>query len=42
MFKVSLFTAKSETGLQSFVLAIHQWEMNPEQDAPQNSIKMQK
>ena len=28
--KVSLLTAKFETGLQSFVLAIRHWEINPD------------
>ena len=37
--KVSLLTAKSENGSQSFILVIHHWEMNPDQDAHQTSIK---
>ena len=33
MAKVSLLTAKFETGFQSFILAIRHQEMNPDQDA---------
>ena len=35
MVKVSLLTAKSKTGFQSFVLTICNWEINPDQDALQ-------
>ena len=28
-----LLTAKSETGFQSFILAIHYWKINPDQNA---------
>ena len=40
MDKVWLLITQSETGFQSFVLAICHWEMNPDQDADQTSIKM--
>ena len=39
MAKVSLLSAKSETGFQSFILVIY-LEMNPDQDAYQTSNKM--
>ena len=31
---------KSEIGFHSFILTIRHWEMNPNQDAHQTSIKM--
>ena len=31
--------AKSETGLQSYVLVTRHWQLNPDQDAHQTSIK---
>ena len=40
MTKLSLLTAKSETGFQSFILAIGHWEMDPDQNANQTLIKM--
>ena len=40
IFKVSLLTTESEPGFESSVLAIRNWEMNPDQDAYQSSIKM--
>ena len=40
MAKVSLLTAKSETGFQNFILAIRQLKMNPDRDAHQTSIKI--
>ena len=40
MAKVSLLTTKLEIGLQSFILAICHWEMNPDQDIHQTSIKI--
>ena len=40
MAEASLLTAKSETGFQDFVQSICYWEMNPDQDAHQNSIKI--
>ena len=39
MVKILLLTAKFETGFQSFALAMRHWEMNPNQDARQASIK---
>ena len=38
MAEVSLLITKSEITFQSFVLEIHQSEMNPDQDADQTSI----
>ena len=38
MTKVSLQTAKSE----NFILVMHHWGINPDQDAHQNSTKMLK
>ena len=40
MAKVSLLTAKSETGFQDFILTIPHLEMNPDHDAHQTPIKM--
>ena len=36
---VSLLTVKSETGFQSFILAMHHREMNPGQDAHQDALR---
>ena len=40
MAKVTLLIGKSEIGFQNFILMIYHWEMNPDQDAHQISVKI--
>ena len=40
MAKLTLLTAKSKTGFQSFSLAIRYWEMIPDNVAYQISVEM--
>ena len=40
MTKVWLLIYKSETVFQNYVLVIRHWEINPDQDAHQTSIKI--
>ena len=42
MAKDSFLSAKSETGHQIFILSICHWDMNPDQDSLQTSMKMPK
>ena len=39
--KVSLLTTKTETGFQSFILAIYHWEINPDHssDLDKNALR---
>ena len=37
--KVLLLTSKFETGFQSFIVAINQWEIKPDQEAHQTFIR---